>query len=74
MELTLKSFCIRCKGDMEEGFLLDYSDGLHYAGRWVKGSAEKSEWVANTVKIPKETKEIVTYRCTGCGYLESYAK
>jgi hypothetical protein len=72
MELNLN--CLRCKENMELGFLLDYSEGIHYPGKWVKGQAEKSTWVEGSVKVPKVSIEIVTYRCVACGYLESYAK
>jgi len=65
--------CLRCKGDMEQGFLLDHSHNSNFAGKWVKGSPERSTLSDAAVKTPVHTKEIVTYRCTACGYLESYA-
>lgn len=59
---------------MEQGFVLDHSHAVHLASQWVKGPAVKSVWAAGSVKIPEATREITTYRCTACGYLESYAK
>lgn len=76
--MELKLNCLRCQGYMEEGFLLDRShinaQGIHYAGEWVQGPARKSPWFKGSVTVPAVTREIVTYRCTACGYLESYAE
>lgn len=70
-----KSFdCLRCQARMEMGFVLDRSDATQYSAVWVKGPAEKSMWAGVKDTSGKEKREIVTYRCTGCGYLESYAK
>lgn len=66
--------CLRCKGRMEQGFMLDHTHGAHLVSKWVKGPAVKSKWQEGTVKIPEYTLEITAYRCTACGYLESYAK
>lgn len=57
---------------MEIGFLMDASFGKDYAepARWAEGSPVKSIWSGVKNKIRRR---IDTYRCTGCGYLESYA-
>ncbi len=72
MELSLN--CLRCKANMEQGFLLDRGHSGKYSGEWVPGAAQQSDWNPETVKEPQETKKIVAYRCTACGYLEFYAK
>lgn len=65
--------CLRCSGKMEQGFLVDYKDTITYGrGAWAKGPKKKSFWEG--FGEPKNPREIVTYRCTACGYLESYAK
>lgn len=64
--------CLRCKGTMEPGFLVDHGHGVHYNLMWVKGPAQKSKWVEGTVKMPTAVSEVETYCCTKCGYLESY--
>lgn len=75
--MSISIECTKCRGMMERGFLLDNSDyDIKQVGRWVAGEPEKkSEWLGGGVKI-KERKVLAvsTYRCTACGYLESYAK
>lgn len=58
---------------MQLGFIPDY---YHEYGvtpaKWVEGEPEKSFWTG--AKVPKgKAHKVVTYRCTQCGYLESYA-
>lgn len=60
---TLK--CLRCKADMERGYLVDNRGSLI---GWAAGKA--SGWNAS----PSEKWPLITYHCTKCGYLESYAK
>jgi predicted RNA-binding Zn-ribbon protein involved in translation (DUF1610 family) len=63
-------YCPKCSGPMQSGVTLDY---------WDSNSASQSLWSTALQKNfpfarqPK-TKKIYTYRCTQCGYLESYAK
>jgi curli biogenesis system outer membrane secretion channel CsgG len=65
--------CPKCKGSMEQGLVLDYNN-QHDPG------FSQSEWASDLPKRDflgkkdRPTKKIVTYRCTSCGYLESYAK
>ncbi|MDQ3817209.1 MAG: hypothetical protein M3362_05905 [Acidobacteriota bacterium] len=58
---------------MEEGFIADVTYGGVLTSKWVEGSPEKSWW-RGTKTTDKRQVEILTYRCAGCGYLESYAK
>jgi len=66
------TYCPRCGQKMEIGFLLDANWGKGYAepARWAEGRPQTSIWtgVRNPVR-----RRVDTYRCTGCGYLESYA-
>lgn len=58
---------------MAEGFVLDQAyDGSRSVPRWLDGAPEKSFW--RGIKLRGRTPlQIVTWRCTGCSYLESYA-
>ena len=60
--------CLRCKGEMEAGFVPDSHLGPEF---WVPGPRPSffKRLVGYKVKIP-----ITTYRCTACGYLEAVAE
>ncbi|MBV8855530.1 MAG: hypothetical protein JOZ02_01095 [Acidobacteria bacterium] len=66
--------CSRCGGRMEAGFLLDRRNhGTPQAtAGWVEGTPEWSIWGIKTKG--RERYRVETYRCEGCGYLESYAR
>ena len=58
---------------MEEGFVLDRGDlEVRHPSVWVSGPPKKSLWLG-TKLAGRETRQISSYRCTECGYLESYA-
>lgn len=63
--------CPKCGGEMETGVTLDaYDVGMYNQSKW-------SEGMTKTLGIfvgHKGEKQITTYRCKICGYLESYAK
>lgn len=63
--------CLRCNGEMVEGWIADLSQGV---GRewWMTGVFIKNFWGA---KLPpaEQRLPVTTYRCVRCGYLESYA-
>lgn len=57
---------------MEGGVVIDYTYGGKMQSRWVGGEPEESFWTGlKTSGKPQYKAE--TYRCWGCGYLESYA-
>lgn len=56
--------CPKCKSDMEEGFLLEN-------GHYSSSSSEKSFLGSVEGSV---THHVQTYRCVGCGYLESYTR
>jgi hypothetical protein len=57
---------------MDDGFTLDHTHGEHKQAAWVEGPPQRSFWTG--VKAPRAMQHpITTYRCTKCGYLESYA-
>lgn len=66
--------CPRCDGQMQEGFLLDRGDlEMRHPSVWVAGPPEKSLWLGTKIE-GRESFQISSYRCTSCGYLESYAR
>ena len=71
MALSLK--CSKCNGEMQEGVVVD----LGYAGvlqsMWVEDQAA-SGGSTGTVDNHKQKIKTSTYRCLGCGFLDSYAK
>lgn len=64
--------CCKCQTTMECGFIRD-SGSLKavFPPAWIKGEAEWSNWTGVNVH-GKETRQVATYRCSKCGYLESY--
>jgi ribosomal protein L37E len=65
--------CPKRNAPMEAGFILDR--GHYDAGtvsQWVEGAPERSIWTGIKTK-GREKFQVTTYRCAGCGYLESYA-
>ena len=64
--------CVKCGGEMEEGFVLDNTHGARLQSGWVEGAPEPSFWTGLKLK-GKEQIPITTFRCRRCGYLESYA-
>jgi len=61
----------KCRAAMEEGFINDHTHGGEMVSEWVGGQPDKRWWGLKTGG--KEKLEVATYRCTGCGYRESYA-
>ena len=66
--------CPKCASAMEEGFLLDKTDptGFPLAPEWAEGTPEPSMWTGLKLK-GRVRHKVTTYRCTHCGFLESYA-
>jgi len=64
--------CSRCSGEMQEGLVVD----LNYAGilqsMWVEDRASKS--VGPGAPDGKRKVKTITYRCSSCGHLDSYAE
>jgi hypothetical protein len=57
---------------MEEGFTIDMGDySMPSVGAWHAGKPQKAWWGLKVNKTDK--REVQTWRCTSCGYLESYA-
>jgi predicted nucleic-acid-binding Zn-ribbon protein len=65
--------CPKCKNEMIQGFIPDYSHSVIKAGSWCEGLPKKSFLGGvdpqSSVFIP-----IGAFRCQNCGYIEFYAK
>lgn len=71
--MSAPSECLRCKGAMHAGLVLDRGDyNLGIVQQWVEGTPAKSFWTGLKTK-GRESYQVHTYRCDRCGYLESYA-
>ena len=65
--------CPKCQGSMTEGFVVDHTHGGRGISSWLEGAPVKSIWIGISFGGKKPI-EIATWRCGGCGFLESYAK
>jgi hypothetical protein len=64
--------CLRCSGGMEVGFVIDKGDGnVKSVAQWVAGAPVKS-WLGLKTR-GRDHRQVSTWRCRRCGYLESYA-
>jgi hypothetical protein len=58
---------------MEKGFLIDKDHSGVQQGRWVEGEPQSAWWRTGVKVSDKECRAVVVWRCTNCGFLESYA-
>ncbi|WP_297833414.1 hypothetical protein [Thermomonas sp.] len=71
--------CIHCNGTLEPGYLLD-RDGRYRPRqqRWVAGVVDDSVLGAlfqrSAMQNIGDTLPVTTYRCTTCGWLDSFAR
>ena len=65
--------CLRCGGEMEEGFLLDETHGGSRTTRWVEEPPEKSVWTGLKLKGRRKL-PLTAYRCVQCGAVDLYAR
>ena len=64
--------CSKCSGEMQEGLVVDLNYGGILQSMWVEDQAGKS--VGSVTTDGKRKVKTITYRCSSCGYLDSYAK
>ena len=70
--MTRSATCPKCSGRMEAGFVLDRTYGANLQATWVEGAPTKSFWTG--LKIGRlVSRPVTTFRCSSCGYLESFA-
>jgi hypothetical protein len=77
--------CLRCQGSLVVGYIPDASYTTIFASSWIEGAPEfRSGWLSRGrgwLGKPLDQKRfmsksrltVITYRCTSCGMLESYA-
>lgn len=67
--------CPKCRGEMMQGFIFDRADGGHRrVTNWVEGAPEKAG-IWTLTKVPEDKCiPVGTFRCSVCGFLESYAR
>lgn len=66
--------CIRCDGELEAGFLLDRGDyNVTSQTQWTSGLPNTSFWRMSAAKVGERILPVTTFRCKGCGRLESFA-
>jgi hypothetical protein len=73
--MTQPMTCPKCSGHMESGFILDRAGGgPKWQAQWVEGPPTPSFWISGRVNVKgREPVPVTTFRCDGCGYLESFA-
>lgn len=64
--------CGKCGGTMAVGVIVDHSHGKSYPERWQKGEASVSKWWGLR-EDRRAQLDVQTWRCSRCGFLESYA-
>lgn len=64
--------CAKCSGEMEDGLIADKMGdlGTHLHPKWAN-KITGFNLLGYGLENPKEVK---TYRCKNCGFLESYAR
>ncbi|WP_205479637.1 hypothetical protein [Sphingomonas arenae] len=70
--MNRSSACSKCGGSMGAGFIVDEGHGTRTVAKWVAGAPERSIWTGLKLR-GRERLDVVTYRCSRCGFLESYA-
>jgi hypothetical protein len=70
--------CPKCKARMEEGFIIEYMDFNHtQVSNWVEGQPTDNRVLGLSAGLKTKDRRMLpvsSFRCTGCGYVESYAK
>jgi predicted Zn-ribbon and HTH transcriptional regulator len=64
--------CPKCSGNMDESFVLDRTHGANLQSFWVEGPATK-RFLGGVQLKDRERIPVTTFRCSKCGYLESFA-
>ena len=67
------SMCPKCGAAMVQGFIVDWAQGgSRRVSSWVEGAPEKTFWSDTSAPDDKQV-PVGTFRCSGCGFLESFA-
>ena len=72
--MSASDACPKCGGEMSRGFVVDHNMGAATVGLWVEGEPVHTVW-GGGVRAPRERSiPVATFRCVGCGFLQSYAR
>ena len=66
--------CPKCNGVMVQGFIADFQGSKFCrVSNWVEGAPGKSRWFGTVLAPAEKCIPVGTFRCSVCGFLESYA-
>ncbi len=66
--------CPKCNGVMVQGFISDWwASHSCRVSNWVEGAPGKSSWFGSVPAPAEKRIPVGTFRCSVCGFLESYA-
>jgi predicted nucleic-acid-binding Zn-ribbon protein len=65
--------CPKCNGTMIRGFIVDHLGRGQWLSNWSEGTPQRSYWTGLKVN-DADSIAVGTFRCSVCGYLESYAR
>ena len=71
--MTPELNCPKCKGQMQEGLVVDFNYAGVLPSMWIQDQAQASAASSSNMNGKRKIKT-VTYRCSDCGYLDSYAR
>lgn len=67
--------CLKCNGEMVQGFIFGREGPNRIVSTWVEGAPEKVGWLFQQVEAPPDKcVPVGVFRCSACGFLESYAR
>ena len=71
--MALMLNCSKCDSHMQQGVVVDMSYAGILRSMWVEDQAENGV-IAGIPDHHKRKVNTITYRCSNCGFLDSYAK
>ncbi len=68
--------CPKCNGEMVQGFTCGREGPNRVVITWDEGTPEQVGWLFRQVrKVPPDKRfSVGVFRCSACGFLESYAR
>ena len=67
--------CPKCNGEMVQGFTCGREGPNRVVSTWVEGTPETVGWLFQQVEVPPDKcVPVGVFRCSACGFLESYAR
>ncbi len=70
---SLPTDCPKCNSRFIHGYSVEITGGPAMVGFWIEGLPKKA-WFGLKLPPKKEWIPLATLRCSGCGYVESYAR